>query len=405
VSPVRAWSRAAQRGFAFKVRGSRYRKAHERFVADFPFDLDPVGLLLPLCRGAVPAAAEQSAAAVDGLRLRGRLGRAAAPYLAHHSTRTGVQTCSPKRASIRIVSGVIVEVSANKISVPFQCPCCGNDGPDGEFVASYTRSTGKRVVHHTTRGLSFPYCTPCLAHVQIWESADAITMGVIITGIIVAIIVGVSAGGTAGFVVFGISIPVALVLAARRRNQARARCGPGCAVPGVAVSYLGWSGSVKTFSFGAAVYAGRFAQRNARNLVNVSADLRRVLEHPALATPAVEEPPLVPAQRTVAAPSSAAPVLDWIARIESYKGPVARRNALERALQETQDLHGRQQLVIAASRIEVAAVLDKVDSLASSAAQKRHLEKAIADVRADNIPDELQAAELQQLEERLRSLG
>jgi len=304
------------------------------------------------------------------------------------------------------VSGIIVEVSAHKISVPFQCPCCGNDRPDGELAASYTRTTGKRVIRETTRGFSFPYCTPCLVHVRKWQSADAIMTGVIITGIVLAIIVGLSAAsGTAGIVVFGISIPIALVLAAQRRSQAKASCGPGCVIPGPAVSYLGWSGSVKMFSFTAAVYAGRFAQRNARNLINVNADLRHVVEHPALAAPAVEEPPLAPAPRNVAEQSSADTVLDWIARIESYKGPVARRNALERALQEIQDPHARQQLMIATSRIEVAAVLDKVDSLASPAAKKRHLEKAIADIRADNIPDELQAAELQQLEERLRSLG
>lgn len=57
-------------------------------------------------------------------------------------------------ATIAIVSGVIVEVSARKISVPFQCPCCGNERPDGDFVASYTRRTGKRVIHETTRGFT-----------------------------------------------------------------------------------------------------------------------------------------------------------------------------------------------------------------------------------------------------------
>jgi hypothetical protein len=303
------------------------------------------------------------------------------------------------------VSGIIVEVSAHKISLPFQCPCCGNGSPDGEFAAAYTRTTGKRVTRETTRGFIFPYCTPCLAHVQTWQSADAIKAGVIITGIVLAIIAGLSASGTAGIVVFGVSIPIALVLAAQRRSQAKASCGPDCVIPGPAVSYLGWSGSVKTFRFTAAVYAGRFAQRNARNLINVSADLRHVLEHPALSAPAMEEPPLVPAQRNAAEQSPIDPVLDWIARIESYKGPVARRNALERALQEIQGPHARQQLLIAASRIEVAAVLDKVDSLASPAAKKRHLAKAIADIRADNIPDELQATELQQLEERLQALG
>ena len=60
---------------------------------------------------------------------------------------------------------------------------------------------------------------------------------------------------------------------------------------------------------------------------------------------------------------------------------------------------------LAASRIETAAVLEKVDGLATDAAKRRHLEKAIATLRSDNIPDELQADQLRELEERLWDLG
>jgi ABC-type Zn2+ transport system substrate-binding protein/surface adhesin len=58
-----------------------------------------------------------------------------------------------------------------------------------------------------------------------------------------------------------------------------------------------------------------------------------------------------------------------------------------------------------ASRIEVTAVLNKVDSLASVAAKQRHLQKAIADLRSDKIPDDLQADQLRLLEARLKELG
>lgn len=208
----------------------------------------------------------------------------------------------------------------------------------------------------------------------------------------------------AGLAVFGASIPAALILAAQRRAQAKASCGPACVIASPAVNYLGWSGSVSTFEFAAMMYAGRFAQRNARNLINVSAELRHILDDPALAPPAVYVAPQIRVVRDEQRGSARDPVLEWIARIEGYKGPVARRNALERALAEINDSRAREQLVLAASKIEVAAVLDKVDTLASPAAKKRHLQKTIADIRADNIPDELQAAELQQLEERLRSL-
>jgi hypothetical protein len=310
------------------------------------------------------------------------------------------------------MSGVVVEVSARKISVPFECPCCGNEQPDGEFSATYTRTTGKRVVRETTRGFSFPCCTLCLAHVKMWQSADAITIGFVVGGTILAVLVGIATGAVAGVVVFGLALVFGLVLASRRRQQAKANCRASCVTPSKSISYLGWSGSVSSFSFSSAIYAGQFAHRNARNLINVNAELRRVLEHPALVTPRVVAPlmaqisvrvPTTP--RTMAIPASGDPVLEWIARIEGYNGPVARRNALERALQEIHDPDAKRRLVLAASRIEVAAVLDKVDSLASAAAKKRHLKKSIDDIRADNIPDDLQAEELQQLEERLRSLG
>jgi hypothetical protein len=247
--------------------------------------------------------------------------------------------------------------------------------------------------------------------VRKWQSADAVKVAVNATGIVLAIVAGLSVSAAAGLVVLGTSIPVAFLLAAQRRSEAEASCGRGCVIPGPAVSYLGWSGSVKTFSFSAETYAGCFAQSNARNLVNVSADLRQALEHLehlerlALVVPiAAGEPRLAQAPRGATERPSAEPVLEWIARIESFKGSVARRNAVERALQEIQEPHARQQLVLAASRIEVAAVLDKVDGLASLAAKKRHLGKAMADIRADNISDELQAAELQELARRLQSL-
>jgi hypothetical protein len=134
-------------------------------------------------------------------------------------------------------------------------------------------------------------------------------------------------------------------------------------------------------------------------------DLRRLLDDPAFAPP----PPPPPLRAVRSTPASVAvptggDVLEWISKIESLKGPVARRNALERALSEVTDRRGQQELVLAASRIEIAAVLEKVDGMKSVPAKRRALEKAITDVRNDNIPDELQLEELRQLEQRLHQL-
>jgi hypothetical protein len=97
-------------------------------------------------------------------------------------------------------------------------------------------------------------------------------------------------------------------------------------------------------------------------------------------------------------------VLDWISRIESYKGAEARRNALMKALTEITDQAAQRQLRVAASRIEVAAVLEKVDGLASAVARRRHLERAIAMLKSDNIPDDQRADLLRELEARLRGI-
>jgi len=310
-----------------------------------------------------------------------------------------------RRARIAVVSGVIVEVSARKFSVPFECACCSGGEPEGEMTASFTRRTGKRVIRETTRGLNFPYCHRCLAHVKLWRSAEGIKTGILVAGAIGGILIGVPTGGVPGLVVFLLSIPLALVFASKRRKEALASCNPTCATPDTAVSHLGWSGSVVTFSFAAPSYAVRFAQGNSRNLINVSPELRRVLQQSSSSPPRAIAPPPSAAPQLAGPRSAQDQVLEWVARIEGYKGPVARRNALERALAEIEDPGARTQLILAASRIEVASVLDKVDSLTSTAARKRHLQKAIADIRSDNIPDELQAEELRQLEDRLRSLG
>jgi hypothetical protein len=164
------------------------------------------------------------------------------------------------------------------------------------------------------------------------------------------------------------------------------------------------------------VYTTRFALSNARSLINVGADLRQLLEsgpaqtevgiHAAISRSTGTPAPIEPAPPASTSGRAAHDrVLDWIARIESYKGAVARRNALTRAMEEISEPEGRRSLVLAASKIEVAAVLDKVDTLATPAAKQRHLEKPISELQADDIPDDLQIEELAMLQTALRSLG
>src|SRR5439155_5609316 len=111
-----------------------------------------------------------------------------------------------------------------------------------------------------------------------------------------------------------------------------------------------------------------------RRLVDGHHMARLAVPTPAAAVNVVSQPPTV---------------LEWIAKIERFAGPVARRNALGRALEVIHEPNERQELLLAASRIEIGAVIDYVDKLSSHVAKKRRLQKAIEDIRTDNIPDEL----------------
>lgn len=304
---------------------------------------------------------------------------------------------------------MIVEVSARKVTVPATCVCCHGHA-EGDFSASYTRTSGKRVIRQQTRSWAFPCCHRCLAHVRMWNSAGTIALIVVVVAAIIGVIVGTSSAG-AGAGLFALSLPLALVLASRRRRDARAACGQECAAVGPPVSYLGWDGSLQRFDFASHAYAADFAERNGRALVNVHSELRRALDSnrgPAVQVvtrPAPAAPPAVAAAPVRPAPPSEHDrALAWIAKIEAYKGPVARANALRRALDELRDPEARRAVTVAAAKIEVSAVLDKVDELAAPAAKRRHLEKAIANLRADDIPDELQAEEIRELQARLDAL-
>lgn len=317
---------------------------------------------------------------------------------------------------------VVVEVSAHQFSVPRQCACCGATAQT-ELAASYTRTTGKRVVRHHTRSLMFPYCEGCKAHIKLWNSAISFGRAFSISGFVLGILAALCGGGISSFFVcWGIGVVLALVMFILRRSTAKARSGANCAAASAAVAHLGWSGSVSSFEFTSGYYGASFATANATKLVNVSMALQRLLETRATALQrgVAEAPHLrLPPETSVTAPrrqreteprvdSQTAlgnAVLDWISRIESYKGPEARRNALIRALQEISDPAAQRQLRLAVSRIETAAVLEKVDGLSTAAAKRRHLEKAIAALRSDDIPDELQAEGLRELEARLRELG
>jgi hypothetical protein len=253
------------------------------------------------------------------------------------------------------------------------------------------------------RSLVFPYCRRCVRHVLDWESAGVASAGALVIGIVAALVVAIATQLVFGLLVFALAIPAAWMLATARRKRARTACGPSCASPGRAVSYLepleGAGANTRTFAFESLTYAARFAEHNTHRLTEVSPPLRKLLEGHRIARLAVPTPAAPP--MVVPPPLSGA---EWIARVESQPTTIARRNMLGRALEVVHEPGERDELLQATSRLELAGVLGKLAG-ADRASARQLLQRAIADVRGDNAPDELEALELQQLEARLHQLG
>ena len=87
----------------------------------------------------------------------------------------------------------------------------------------------------------------------------------------------------------------------------------------------------------------------------------------------------------------------WMARLASEPSRVARRAALTRALDVLTEPKERDQVIRAVSAIELAALMAPIQKLHGDL-RKRAIDLASAHVRADNLPDELRAALLRDLE-------
>jgi len=293
-------------------------------------------------------------------------------------------------------TGAVVALTRRRFAIPHECPCCGA-APDAELVIPLARDA--RPADDTARALDFPYCKRCVAHAAAWETAGMASAAVIVIALVASAVVAIAAKRVYAIAPIAAAIPIALVLASSRRARATRGRTASCAANGRAVAYLGWSGTESTFRFGSPTYAARFAEANS-DLVVSTAPLRKLLDD------------YKRARLEVPTPSQAVPIVgppptthEWIAKIEKLSGRVARRDALRRALAAIHDPGERKELVAATCRAELAPVLDKL-ARAVDVAAKRHLVRgALAEIRADNIPDELQVAELDELEAKLRDVS
>jgi hypothetical protein len=290
-----------------------------------------------------------------------------------------------------------VEVAARTFAVPLDCPCCGA-APDAELVVPIAPDARGRAADDSARAVDFPYCRGCVAHVGRWESAGLMSAGVIVLGVLAGIAGAVISGPVLGLVLVVASLPLALVLASARRAQARRAMREACSSPGKAVTYRGWTGSASCFSFESINYAAKFAEQNTPHLVE-DARIRKLLERYKLARIAVPTP-----AAAVAAIPPPLDVGDWIAKLAGTSGKVARRAALVRALEVLHEPREREQVLRAVGAIELAGLLAPLDKMTSAAERGRHLQRALAQVRADNLPAELQHAVVRELEDRIAKL-
>lgn len=285
---------------------------------------------------------------------------------------------------------ITVELAGRKFTVPYECPCCGAQ-PEAE-VRVRAKATGQ--------ALAFPYCERCVTHVRKWEASGVASSGVMVLAILAALVLAVTTTILIGMALFVLASFGAWWLRSARRSAARAACGPSCAATGLALSYLGWSGATSMFTFGSPTFAARFAEANTSLLANETPQLRKLLDGYKKARLAVPTPAVAAG---VAPPPATAS--DWLARIESATGVVARRVTLQRALEMIEEPQPRRELIQTAARLELEPVLDRLSRMTDPDTKRALLAATIEEVAADNIPDELQKAMLEKLEARVGELA
>jgi hypothetical protein len=210
-----------------------------------------------------------------------------------------------------------------------------------------------------------------------------------------------------GLVTCGVWFIVNYFLRDSAKARARALCSANCANVCSAVGYLGWNGTVHIFELASRPFALRFMLANRSRILNVDYDVLGELER--LATATAERRAVMAAPRPVKPPKIAEDpdeqvFLEAVEKLERQKGSASRRAYLESMTAKLSSRTMREKLAIEASRIEVQAVLDKVDTLKTASAKRRHLTAALESLRADDIPDALQAREIEWLEQALASI-
>ncbi len=97
--------------------------------------------------------------------------------------------------------------------------------------------------------------------------------------------------------------------------------------------------------------------------------------------------------------------LKLLDRVASAKGAATRSAVVEHAKAMELTAEQQTQLLLEVARADTEAALEKAESLKSKAVKRKRLEEALAQIRADDVPDELQADQIAMLEEALQKLA
>jgi hypothetical protein len=297
-----------------------------------------------------------------------------------------------------------VDVSAKIVSFPQVCVCCL--GPPDRPLVSLARG----------KSWSLPHCGRCAMHAATFRSATNVSLmwlaagGVASVGAMGVLSIAVSPVlGVSAAVVVGIATFVVAYRAHEARHAAaRAMCSPSCGSVVGPARFAGWHGHVQTFDFANAHYAARFMAANREKLLGLTHEARQLLAwHDHQRAGVAREAEVALAAQLAEIRSAHEAQLEeieipvWLTRLETARGPAARREVLARALAATKRQDLRDRLKLEASKVEVRSALDKADGLKTPAAKRRVLAEALGVLRADTVPDELQADQIRWLEAAL----
>lgn len=292
-----------------------------------------------------------------------------------------------------------VKLSGNKINWPHQCACCGATPPNATYTTSFTKTSGKKVIKEQTKSFELPYCDTCIHHVS--KAPGNWGCGTMFLVLITCLV----------------WIPFQLWWDAERRKRAVALMTPTCACVGVAAAYQGWEGTIQEFDFVSETFAKSVIVLNEKKAVDIPYHLHQELQEHAEAAEIptfqgfTSSKPSQSSKKGRSAHASTAVQADGdivaaaLEKLENLKTPSARRAAVEAALPKLESREAKERLLVSAAKADVEAVLDKVDGLKSDAAKRRNLEAALEQLRKDDVPDELQAREIELLEKALRGLS